>query len=214
LCFLVVKAFSLLKRPHLPTLALALSGKTFDQAQSIIDKLGDEAIPTLASFANSQFNYIPLVLEVMKRKPLEARIALVNRILDVAKTNKILMRPLFNLLEVAAKPDMQEQENSNYDCLKDRLSIPNQVFLRAFLKLRTTNRTITAGYATGSDYFESVFPGTAHSALRDSVVKATKMGKSQALYETLLSIQKSHPSKLPAAVDSVMLLQFLMSGHR
>ncbi|VDM22170.1 unnamed protein product, partial [Hydatigera taeniaeformis] len=51
---MVVRAFSLLKRPHLPTLALALSDKTFDQAQSIIDKLGDEAIPTLASFANSQ----------------------------------------------------------------------------------------------------------------------------------------------------------------
>ncbi|KAL5971906.1 hypothetical protein TSMEX_000297 [Taenia solium] len=211
---LVAKAFSVLKRPHLSTLALALSDKNFEWAHSIIGKLGDEAIPVLANFANAQFNYLPLIAEVMKRKPLESKIALVNGILDVAKTYKAPVRLIFSLLEMASKPDMQEEENLDYNCLKDRLSISNQVFLRTFLKLRTTNRVITAGYATGTEYFESIFPGAAHTALRDSVVRATRLGKSQALYETLLSIQKSHPSKLQAAAESVMLSQFLMSGHR
>ncbi|VDK21315.1 unnamed protein product [Taenia asiatica] len=213
-CSPVAKAFSVLKRPQIPTLALALSDKNFERAHSIIGKLGDEAIPVLANFANAQFSYLPLIAEVMKRKPLEAKIALVNGILDVAKTYKAPVRLIFSLLEMASKPNMQEEENLDYNCLKDRLSISNQVFLRTFLKLRTTNRVITAGYATGTEYFESIFPGAAHTALRDSVVRATRLGKSQALYETLLSIQKSHPSKLQAAAESVMLSQFLMSGHR
>ncbi|KAL5111026.1 hypothetical protein TcWFU_010205 [Taenia crassiceps] len=210
----VAKAFSALKRPYLPTLALALSDKNFERAYHIIGELGDEAIPVLANFANSQFNYVSLIAEVMKEKPLEAKIAFVNGTLDVAKTYKAPLRLIFSLLEMAAKPNMREEENVDYDCLKDRLSISNQVFLRTFFKLRTTNRVITAGYATGTEYFESIFPGAAHIALRDSVVKDTRLGKSQALYETLLSIQKSYPSKLQAAVESVILSQFLMSGHR
>ncbi|CDS41971.1 conserved hypothetical protein [Echinococcus multilocularis] len=210
----VAKTFCVLERPYLPTLALALSNRNFEQAHFIIGKLGDEAVPIFANFVNTQLSYIPLIVEVMKAKPLEAKIALVNETLDVAKTYKAPIRLVFSLLEVAAKPNMQEEESPDYDCLKNRLSISNQVFLRAFLKLHTINRVITAGYATGTQYFESIFPGTVHTALRDSVVKATKLGKSQVLYEILLSIQKSHPSKLRAAAESVILSQFLTSGYR
>lgn len=56
---------------------------------------------------------------------------------------------------MAAKPNIQEEGNLDFDCLKDRLSISNQVFLRTFFKLRATNRVITVRFLFKCNFLSS-----------------------------------------------------------
>ncbi|VDL59307.1 unnamed protein product [Hymenolepis diminuta] len=210
----VIKNFEAIKRGDLPTLAQALINKEFDQAKIIIDKLGNDAIPVLAGFVNCRFNFIPLVAEALKDKPLDDKIAFINQAFDVAQTYKAPLRLIFGLLEMAGKANMLEKEKTEAACLKDRVSIPNQVFLRAYLKNRTPNRILTTGFATGLDYLQSTFPGPSHASLRESIIQATRLNKNQVLYDTLATIQKSDPSKLQDAAKSVVYSQFLTGGHR
>lgn len=60
-----------------------------------------------------------------------------------SETYKAPLRLIFGLLEMAGKANMLEEEKTEAACLKDRVSIPNQVFLRAYLKNRTPNRILT-----------------------------------------------------------------------
>nr|CDS33356.2 hypothetical transcript [Hymenolepis microstoma] len=210
----VIRNFEAINRGDLPILAQALLNKEFDQARTIIGKLGIDAIPVLAEFANCRYNLIPLIAEALKDKPLDDKIAFINQAFDIAQTSKAPLRLILDLLEIAGKPNMLEDENTTIACLKDRISISNQVFLRTYLKYRSSNRILTAGFATGLDYLQSIFPGPAHTGLRESIIQATRLNKSQALYDALATIQKSNPSKLKDAAKSIVYSQFLTGGHR
>ena len=65
---------------------------------------------------------------------------------SIAETHKASLRLIFSVLDLASKPQMLMEEKSDLSCLKDRLSTSNQVFLRALLKSRNTNRVITVCY--------------------------------------------------------------------
>ncbi|KAM7538370.1 hypothetical protein Aperf_G00000072457 [Anoplocephala perfoliata] len=210
----VTKNFEIIDKANLLTLAQVLLNGEFDQAKTIIDKLGVDAIPILIGFVSCRPSFIPLVAEALRDKPLDYKTDFVNQVLDRAQTYKVPLRLIFNLLEMAERPNMLEEEKVEFGCLKDRLSISNQVFLRALLKSRAANRALTTGFATGLDYLHSIFSGSSNAGLRDSLIQAIRLGKSQALYDSLVSIQKSDPSKLKDATKSILYSQFLTAGHR
>uniref|UniRef100_A0A5K3EUG7 Rod_C domain-containing protein n=1 Tax=Mesocestoides corti TaxID=53468 RepID=A0A5K3EUG7_MESCO len=210
----VMKSFTALERAHLLTLSGALNDSDFSQAKSIIEKLPGDSEAVLSGLVNSRPNYLPMVAKIMNEQPIETQLSLVNRILEENQTRKVPMHLIFNLMETAAKPNLQEGEKADFACLKDRLSMSNQVFLRTLFKLFSRPRFMTQGFATGADYFQSIFPGNSNANLRDAVSKATRQGKPQALYDALVSIQANDPSKLREAASSVILSQLLISGHR
>ncbi len=53
---------------------------------------------------------------------------------------KVPLRLIMPLMEMAAKPNLQRDEKPEFECLKERLSVANQAYLKTLFKLRNAPR--------------------------------------------------------------------------
>ncbi len=68
---------------------------------------------------------------------------------------KVPLRLIMPLMVMAAKPNLQRDEKPEFECLKERLSVANQAYLKTLFKLRNAPRFMVVSDFPFSSPFSS-----------------------------------------------------------
>ncbi|VDN09599.1 unnamed protein product [Dibothriocephalus latus] len=164
----------------------------------------------LAGIVTSQFSLLPATLRALAEKPVESRLDLLNHIIQLTASQKLPVRNLFPVIFAMARPNVQENDQPNLGSLRNRISIPNQVYLKALFQTRGLPRHYMQGFASPATFQSSILSNLDATA---ELSRLLRRRQSRDVVETLLSLKSSNPSSLQDVCSWAVYSYVLSAGN-
>nr|VZI03829.1 unnamed protein product [Spirometra erinaceieuropaei] len=206
----VAQSLKACDQQHVLSLSNALKAGDSEGVLKTLGSIQEAPEYVLPGIVYSQLSLLPATLRALAEKPLESRLDLLNRVIQLTASHKSSVRSLFPLIFAMARPNAQDDGQSDLACLRTRLSIPNQLYLRAIFQTRGMPRHYMQGFA-----FPATFQRSLLSNLDgvDALSRLIRRKQTRDLVEALLSLKSSNPSSLHDVSNWAVYSYVLSTGN-
>ncbi|VDL90704.1 unnamed protein product [Schistocephalus solidus] len=202
--------FKVCDQQHVLNLSNALKAEDSKGVLEALSGIQEAPENILSGIVTSQFSLLPATLRALAEKPVECRLALLNHIVQLTASQKLPVRSLFPVIFAMARPNVQESDQPDLACLRTRLSIPNQVYLKALFQTRGLPRHYMQGFASPVTFQRSIL---SNLDATDELSRLLRRRQSRDVVETLLSLKSSNPSSLHDVCSWAVYSYVLSAGN-
>lgn len=206
----VAQSFKVCDQQHVLNLSNALKAEDSKGVLEALSGIQEAPENILSGIVTSQFSLLPATLRALAEKPVECRLALLNHIVQLTASQKLPVRSLFPVIFAMARPNVQESDQPDLACLRTRLSIPNQVYLKALFQTRGLPRHYMQGFASPVTFQRSIL---SNLDATDELSRLLRRRQSRDVVETLLSLKSSNPSSLHDVCSWAVYSYVLSAGN-